>query len=306
MNILLIADRPGWAFANRAHDLIARRFTGLRFTVRYQHDVAPADHAAYDLVYPMSITIAWRLHKAGMPAHRMAAGVTSLDCVSRYIGPGRRIAPELLAFINKLRGINAWSDEIVSLFKPHCRIYKTRIGIDETLFRPAAVRRAGTGRPFVVGWAGRIDVPKRRELKGYDLVTAALKGLDVKLDIRTFTEHYVPRKQMVGFYQGLDCFICSSQSEGLPNPLLEAAACGVPLITTRVGVVPELIRQGHNGLIINRSEEAIRQAVVYLMRRPERCRRLGKHIRSTIVEGWTWKKCGREWERFFRAMLKSQ
>ena len=305
MNILLIADRPGWAFANRANDLIAQRFTNIRFTVRYQHDVSPADHTKYDLVYPMSITIAWKLHKAGMPAHKMAAGITSLDCVSRYIRPGRRIAPELLSFIHSMRGINAWSDEIVTLFKPHCRIYKTRIGIDETLFRPASARRR-TREPFVVGWAGRIDLPKRRELKGYDLVTAALKGLDVKLDIRTFTENYVPRAQMVDFYQGLDCFICSSRSEGLPNPLLEAAACGVPLITTRVGIVPELITHGHNGLIINRSAASIRQAVIYLMKRPERRRRLSKHIRSTIVEKWTWKRCGKDWERFFRSMLKSQ
>ena len=65
---------------------------------------------------------------------------------------------------------------------------------------------------------------------------------------------------MVEFYQGLDACICTSRVEGGPHSLLEASACGVPVISTGVGLAPELIRQGHNGLLIERSIECLARA----------------------------------------------
>jgi len=44
---------------------------------------------------------------------------------------------------------------------------------------------------------------------------------------------------MVEFYRSLDVYVCASRSEGTPNPCLEAAACGLPVVTTRVWAAPK-------------------------------------------------------------------
>ncbi|MGM1048172.1 MAG: glycosyltransferase family 4 protein [Bacillota bacterium] len=302
MKILLVPDHLGWAFDNRAKDLLALKRNGIRFYLKYQSEVKASDQNKYDLIYPLSLSIARKLNKTGIPFNKMATGITSIRVYEKQMIDKNNFKPEFLKLIKELRGINAWSDEIVQTFKPHTPIYKTRIGIDTDLFKPGK-RRKKESDVFTVGWVGRIDEVAHRELKGYDIVLQALKGLNVKLDIRTFKEHYVPRAKMVEFYQGLDCFICSSRSEGLPNPVLEAAACGVPIITTKVGIIPELIQNKKNGIIIPRTPEAIRKQVKYLIQHPVERQKLGVKIRETILGSWTWDICKKDWEAFFKSVV---
>lgn len=302
MKILLAPTTPGWAFDHRAKDLLAQYIKGIHFDLKYLREIKSTDQFVYDLIYPMTLDGAKILHKrAAIPYDKMAAGITSLRSIEKYRLDGNKFEPDFIRFTKKLRGLNTASDEIVRLFNGHCQVYKTRVGIQETTFVPAKKQKAND--PFKVGWVGRIDKKEYRELKGYDLVLKALKRLDVELDIRTYKENYVPREQMVTFYQGLDCFICSSKSEHIPLPILEAAACGVPIITTKVGIVPELIRHKRNGIIVPGTSEAIKEAVLYLMQHSRRRQELGENIRKTIVNQWTWKECKKDWEIFFKSLL---
>lgn len=51
------------------------------------------------------------------------------------------------------------------------------------------------------------------------------------------------------YYQTLDMYLITSREEGGPKALLESLASGIPLITTRVGMAPELIEDGINGFL---------------------------------------------------------
>ena len=303
MRVLLVPDHPGWAFDHRAKDLMGLGMADIRFDLKYLPDVTAGDCRKYDLVYPMSLSIARKLNDAGVALNKMAAGVTSVRVFEKQLDENRRFKPEFARFVRQLRGVNAWSDEIVRLFRPRFRMFKTRIGIDHRLFSPAPKRKRN--RVFTVGWVGNIDRPSYRELKGYDIVLVALKGLDVRLDVRSFRGRYVPRKRMPDFYRSLDCFICSSRSEGLPNPVLEAAACGVPIITTKVGIVPELIRHRKNGIIVPRTAEAIRRETMRLKGDPEMRDQLSRNIRKTVERHWTWDLCKKDWEHFFKSMVEA-
>jgi glycosyltransferase involved in cell wall biosynthesis len=60
---------------------------------------------------------------------------------------------------------------------------------------------------------------------------------------------------MVKFWQGCDIAILPSHREGLPKALLEAAACGLPLLGTDVAGIREVISHGTNGLLFARGDE---------------------------------------------------
>lgn len=90
-------------------------------------------------------------------------------------------------------------------------------------------------------------------------------------------------RDTVAFLQGLDIFVLSSLREGLPNSLLEAMACGLPVIATRVGGVPSLVQDAYNGLLIKPdSTEEIAEAIASLAMDKARRIQLGTAARQTI------------------------
>jgi len=54
---------------------------------------------------------------------------------------------------------------------------------------------------------------------------------------------------LANLYRQAKCLICTSSSEGGPRVVAESLACGVPVITTRVGLAAELVRDGENGFL---------------------------------------------------------
>lgn len=296
-HVLLVPDRPGWAFDHRANDMMALKLNNLTFDLKYRNQVTLSDRDQFDIIYAMSLDIAIKIRKEGIPLKKIAAGITSRRIFEKHMTAKQSFNNNFINLIKGLRGVNTASDEFSNVFKDYRPIYKTRIGVDENFFIPptTSIRKPS----FTVGWVGRIDRSNNRELKGYDIVISALENLNIRLETRTLHENYVPRAEMVHFYQGLDCFICSSRSEHIPLPILEAAACGVPIITTNVGIVPQLIKTNVNGIIVERNPKSIREAVLYLMDRPKERKSMGRKVRETILNHWTWKECGKDWEQFF-------
>jgi glycosyltransferase involved in cell wall biosynthesis len=74
-----------------------------------------------------------------------------------------------------------------------------------------------------------------------------------------------------------------------PIKLFESLAAGRAVVATRIGQVPEVIRDGHDGLLVDPHDDAgFREAVLRLARDPELRDRLGAEGRRTVEEGYTW------------------
>lgn len=85
------------------------------------------------------------------------------------------------------------------------------------------------------------DGPMREELvKG-----AANLGLEGCLTFET------PRPDPLPYYRSLDIYLNTSLHEGLPLSLLEAMACGKPVVAPNVGGIPELLAQGEQGFLVS-------------------------------------------------------
>ena len=90
------------------------------------------------------------------------------------------------------------------------------------------------------------------------------------------------------FFESLDVFVLSSLREGLPNVLLEAMALEVPVVSTRVAGVPNLIDSDKNGILVNSESVAeLKQGIRVLALDPNRCRRLAVAGRQTIEDSFS-------------------
>ncbi|NLD95145.1 MAG: glycosyltransferase family 4 protein [Fibrobacter sp.] len=78
--------------------------------------------------------------------------------------------------------------------------------------------------------------------------------------------HWVPKCDLLTLYQSAHCFINPSTDEGMPNTVLEAMACGLPVIASNIGGNNELVRHGKNGFLFNLSEpDALCNCIISMM-----------------------------------------
>ena len=79
--------------------------------------------------------------------------------------------------------------------------------------------------------------------------------------------------------------VAGGDRDGIPNVLLEAMSCGVPVVTTPVSGIPELVEDGTNGLLVRQEDpKALALAVQVLRADPGLARRLGRAGQATVRE----------------------
>jgi glycosyltransferase involved in cell wall biosynthesis len=108
----------------------------------------------------------------------------------------------------------------------------------------------------------------------------------------------VPHDKIPEYLNKLKLLILPSYSEGLPNILLEAMACGTPVLVTPVGNIPDIIKNGKNGFILKEnSPECITNEVLNILR----CKNVddvAENARSLIETDFTQEAAIAKWEKF--------
>ncbi len=101
----------------------------------------------------------------------------------------------------------------------------------------------------------------------------------------------VPQDELVRHYQQCDIFVqpsivcANGDKDVLPNCLLEAMACGLGVIATRVASIPEAIEDGRDGLLVpERDPQALAAALTVLMQDEPLRKRLGENARRRVAE----------------------
>lgn len=78
-------------------------------------------------------------------------------------------------------------------------------------------------------------------------------------------------------------FCMLSRSEGFCNALLEAMACGVPSVVSRVGGNPEAIRDGESGFLVPvEDHQAAAERILFLLRNPDQASKIGEAGRNAV------------------------
>jgi glycosyltransferase involved in cell wall biosynthesis len=111
-----------------------------------------------------------------------------------------------------------------------------------------------------------------------------LERLAAELGIDHAVEWTGYRDDVEAVYRTLSILLLPSRSEGLPNVALEAMACGLPVVATAVGGVPDLIRSGVTGFLVAAENHlAMAAHLVALLDDPRLRRQLGRHGRRDVA-----------------------
>jgi len=202
-------------------------------------------------------------------------------------------------------------------------------GVDVERFQPGPSNlRAELGIPYraeVVGFVGRLTRDKGLPelIEAFDAILAAKPGAHLLLvgwfdaaedalggDLRSRIQMN-PRIHMTGFiantapyYRIMDVMVLPTWREGFPNVILEAAATGIPVVTTlctgsRDAVVPEV-----TGLLIPPGYPvAIEESVLQLLRNPEQRFRMGLAARAWVLDHYVNGQVLGRTVRFYKSLM---
>ena len=119
--------------------------------------------------------------------------------------------------------------------------------------------------------------------------------------------HFPGLKRDIRPYVALmDVFMISSSFEGLPIALLEAMAMGKCVVATRVGGIPEVIRSGENGILVDPLiPSQLASATSTLLWKREEIDRLGDEARRTVEKSFSIERMTKELERTYLEVLSN-
>jgi glycosyltransferase involved in cell wall biosynthesis len=207
------------------------------------------------------------------------------------------------------------------------KMHVVRLGVDPSQYAQVPVRRLDSPWSLRLLCVGRLT-----PAKGQHLLLQALADLkarnrhDIHLtlvgdgpdaaSLKAQTEELGLQKQVVfkgalnqdevhQQYRECDAFVLPSFAEGIPVVLMEAMACGLPCLSTRVAGIPELIEDGTSGLLVSPSDVAALAArILVLAHHPELRQRLGTEGRHRVLHQYNLPHNINELGRVFREQLQ--
>ena len=285
--------------------------------------------------------IAWTLRRSlGNPG--MVATVHNMAeyYYEKRKEPGRRCE----AWLHKI-AMNRWPGTVVGIgaairqsFAPYIRNWDqmplVENGIDEVRLRAQSQRSRQQVREdlgidedaFIFLSAGRLTEQKR-----YDVLVQAVSLLDepdlqyvslvagtgpLENQVRDLVsehdlEHRIRllgvRDDVPDLMNAADCFLMTSEVEGLPMALLEAMMLGLPTVSTAVGAIPDVITDGATGrLTPSEDTSAIARAMREVLNAPQQARIWGEQAREQARSRYSALAMTRKYEQLYRDLTRTR
>lgn len=110
--------------------------------------------------------------------------------------------------------------------------------------------------------------------------------------------------EVARYYQTSDIFVLPSYAEGMPNSLLEAMACGLPVIASRIGGVVDVVEDGKSGILFEPGDvSGLASAMIRLLQDDELRQRLGLEARKRIVENFSIDRIAEEYIELYEEII---
>lgn len=190
-------------------------------------------------------------------------------------------------------------------------------GVDTKIFRPLknskdkAVISQGAilyrkGHEFIIRSLSKIEEKYRPRLyiladSGRDDEEAILKNLAKQLEIKLiFYKGITRQEEVVNIYnQALIC-VCGQISEPFPLAVLEANACGLPVVAVADGGMKESVIDSFNGCLSEREPSNFAEKVKKLLTDENLRKKIGLQARNYIVDNYNWQRCNQKLKTVFK------
>lgn len=338
-NILLVVDYPHWALYNIAQQIIQNCSDTYSFKLLCLSDIDNLNAvflAAHDCEL---IHFFWRswlsdanddytkgyANRFGMRSEdfdRLYVDnkiVTTSVYDHLYLEDGFDITKKLFIDENSIvKGYTVSSEILKNIYDKDERIkIKPKMvitdGVDLHLFKPSRLERFNNiqkGDKLVIGWAGNSKwAHEKEDFKGlHTILRPAVEelqaeGYPVELEICDSSVNKIPHSEMPKYYEKIDLYVCVSKIEGTPNPILECMACGVPFISTKVGIVPEVAGEVQKLYILQeRSISCLKNKLIEILDNPGILKILSDENLNSI-KYWDWKDRARKFIDFWNSYL---
>ena len=117
---------------------------------------------------------------------------------------------------------------------------------------------------------------------------------------------YVSNQELPTFYRSVDAFILPSETESFGLVFAEAMSCGLPILASNVGGIPEIVRHGVDGLLCPPARpDLLRSNIEKLVGDRLTLDRMGKSGRQRILDYFTWKRTAAEYLDIYNSVLDS-
>lgn len=130
---------------------------------------------------------------------------------------------------------------------------------------------------------------------------AYLRNMIAKLNVQRQVKFLgsVSREEKWKLYGLSDLFVLPSIHEALGLVILEAMSIGLPVIASNVGGIPEVVKEGYNGLLFEPSNwKDLADKITLLLNDDEMRERIGKNAKKSVY-GMTWAKAARKYTRIY-------
>ena len=271
----------------------------------------------------------------GAPAGRLAgAAVVHTKHGHNPRGGTRLVAGNLAG--RCVHAFVAVSDETAAVARRRREVDERRLsvitnGIELARFHPEPAARARVRRElgidadaWVVGTVGRVAVEKnharllramapllgpktRLIVAGDGPLLPGLKELAAQLGVAGFAHLLGVRRDVPDVLNALDVFAMSSDTEGLPLGVLEAMATGLPVVSTSVGGIPNVIDDGQTGFLVPVEDEAaLRARVSQLAADPAASRDMGARGQAVAIARYSAERMQRDYLDLYARVLSTR
>jgi glycosyltransferase involved in cell wall biosynthesis len=192
--------------------------------------------------------------------------------------------PRLVGFVVRRAKVVICVSEALAAAARRCGAKDVRVVPNGVTVPPSIAPEA---EPAEILFAGRLSPEKGiRELveatEGLNLVVA---GDGPLRDLVPDALGFVPHDELVRLQSRAAVVVLPSHQEGLPVCLLEAMACGRPVVASAVGGIPDVVEDGVTGLLVEPGDvDGLRAALQRLLADPQLRRRLGRAARARVLE----------------------
>lgn len=291
--VLMLVDKRGWAYDTAAQAISRRLSDEFEFRIEYVRENPDLNAWKFDLLYVFFWGEDYH-RKFGVKPCRVIKEISSHRWENEDAYGRLNAAQAAAKYLADAGTLTATSHRLRDAFSPHREVFWCPNGFETGTF---SARENRTG-PLRIGWAGN----RKDACKGVDDVLVPAAGRDFEL---VLAGGDLDSAAMGRFYNSIDVLCVASTAEGEPLTLVEGMASGVFPVAVDVGIVPELVRHGENGFVVNRNPAAFGAAFQWCRQNVDHVRQAGSDNARRMATERRWDDVAPHWRRALRAAWRA-